>query len=130
MKVAVIGGRDFDNYSLVFNKLDKLNKLNKITHIVSGGAKGADAIGKAYALRNNIIYIEHEAKWNDLSHPDALIREKYGKKYDANAGFRRNKYIINDADIIIAFWNNKSLGTKDSITYAKSINKPIKIFYY
>ncbi len=130
MKVAVIGGRDFSNHIFAFEKLSKLNKMQTIVEIVSGGATGADAIGKAYASHNSITYKEFPALWSDLSHSDALIRERHGRKYDARAGFRRNRDIVNYADIVIAFWDGKSKGTVDSIKYANEIKKPLKIFYY
>jgi len=130
MKVAVIGGRKFDNQILAFQKLDKLNSLNKITLIVSGGAGGADTIGKIYAHERGIPYLEFPALWDVLDHPDALIKERYGRKYDSRAGFRRNRDIVDNADVIIAFWDGKSPGTKNSIEYAKQIQKPYKIIVY
>lgn len=129
MKVAVIGSREFKNYNMVQTKLDKLNAMKKITAIVSGGAKGADTLAETYAEQNNIPTIIHLPKWDDLTHPDALIKvNKWKKEYDARAGFRRNKYIVDDADIVIAFQINKSKGTQDSIDYAKQTNTPVKVF--
>ena len=129
MKVAVIGSRSFQNYSMIKEKLDILNSIRKITCIVSGGADGADKLGERYADENGIKKIIHEAKWDDLSQPDALIKtNSYGKKYDARAGFRRNYFIIDDADLILAFQINKSKGTQHSIDYAKKKDKPIKVF--
>ena len=130
MKVAVIGGREFDNVNLVFQKLDKLNSMYPITAIVSGGARGADAIGKSYAEARNLEYKEFPALWHVLDHPDALIRERRGRKYDARAGFRRNRQIIDYADVVIAFWDGRSPGTKNSLEYATQVKKPMKIFYY
>ena len=130
MKVAVIGGRKFQNFQFVFEKLNKLNGMKPITQIVSGGAGGADAIGKLYAEQSGIEYKEFPALWHILDHPDALIRERNGRKYDARAGFRRNRDIVNAADVVIAFWDGKSPGTADSVKYATESNKPLRIFYY
>jgi len=130
MRVAVIGGRNFKNVQFAFEKLNKLNKIKLITQIISDGAGGADAIGKLYAEQFSIDYKEFPAKWHILDHPDALIRKRNGRKYDARAGFRRNKDIINAADVVIAFWDGKSPGTSDSVKYATKIQKPIKIFFY
>ena len=128
MKVAVIGSRSFQNYSMIKEKLDILNSIRKITCIVSGGADGADKLGERYADENGIKKIIHEAKWDDVTHPDARVKvNDYGKKYDANAGFRRNRDIVNDADVILAFQINRSPGTQNSIDYEKKIGKPIKV---
>ena len=116
---------------MVKEKLDKLNSIRKITCIVSGGADGADSLGEKYADDYGIPKTIHMAKWDDLSHPDALVKTNtYGKKYDARAGFRRNYFIIDDADLVLAFQINRSKGTQHSIDYAKKINKPIKVYEF
>jgi hypothetical protein len=108
MKVAVIGSRDFNDYEEVKQTLSTIN----ITLLVSGGAKGADSLGERYAKEHNI-----ETK---IFLPDW---EKYGKK----AGFLRNTDIINEAELIIAFWDGQSKGTKDSIDKAFKSEKKILI---
>jgi hypothetical protein len=108
MKVAVIGSRDFNDYEEVKQTLSTIN----ITLLVSGGAKGADSLGERYAKEHNI-----ETK---IFLPDW---EKYGKK----AGFLRNTDIINEAELIIAFWDGQSKGTKDSIDKAFKSEKKLLI---
>jgi hypothetical protein len=110
MKIAIIGSRTFDNYSLLQETL-KLYK-SKITLIVSGAAKGADSLGEKWALENNIKTLIFPANWN-----------KYGKR----AGFIRNEDIIKNCDCVIAFWDNKSKGTAHSISLCEKYNIPYKI---
>ena len=50
--------------------------------------------------------------------------DKYGK----SAGFIRNKLIINEADMVVAFWDGKSKGTKNSIDLAINAGKPVDIY--
>ena len=122
MKVAVIGSRSFNDYMLLSEELKKY----EISCIISGGAKGADQLAERYALKHNIPTVIFEAKWNDLSHPNAVIKKNsWGKEYDAMAGKRRNKDIVNAADCIIAFWDGRSPGTQDSIDFAKKLEKPL-----
>lgn len=111
MKIAVIGSRTFNNYELVEKVLDSFPNIDLI---VSGGAKGADYLGEKYAYFHNIKKLIFKPEW-----------DKYGKK----AGIIRNKDIIDNADIIIAFWDGKSTGTKHSIEYAKKKNKKLIIKY-
>ena len=106
MKVAVIGSSDYNDYDEVKNTLKGLN----ITLIVSGGAKGADTLGERYADENNIPKKIFLPDWN-----------KYGKR----AGFIRNTDIINEAELVVAFWDGESKGTKDSIKKAEEQNKNI-----
>jgi len=112
MTYAIIGGRDFNDYELV-NKI--MSQYKDITSIVSGGAKGADSLGAKYAFDNDIKLITHLPDW-----------DKYGR----GAGFVRNKLIIDDADVVIAFWDGKSKGTKNSIDTTKKQNKQIEIVEY
>jgi hypothetical protein len=43
------------------------------------------------------------------------------------AGYIRNGYIVNNSDVIVAFWNGKSNGTADTITKARKAGKPVGI---
>lgn len=113
MKIAVIGSRTFLNYIFLKSILDIAVKYNVLEEIVSGGAKGADFLAKKYAIENNIKYKEFPAQW-----------DIYGKR----AGFLRNKMIIDYCDIVIAFWDGESNGTRNSIDLAKKQNK--KVFIY
>lgn len=108
MKVAVIGSRDFNDYEEVKQTLSTIN----ITLLVSGGAKGADTLGERYAKEHNI-----ETK---IFLPD-------WEKHDKKAGFLRNTDIINEAELIIAFWDGQSKGTKDSIEKAFKSEKKLLI---
>jgi len=118
MKLAVIGGRDFDNYTLLANILwDLLKVKGTISQdtIVSGGAKGADSFAKKYAKEESIPYLEFPAEW-----------DKYGK----SAGFLRNQTIVDNCDMVLAFWDGESRGTADTIAKAKKAKKPTFIVYY
>lgn len=108
MKVAVIGSRDFYGYDLVKETLSTID----ITLLISGGAKGADSLGEQYANENNIETLIFKPDW---------------KKHGPAAGPIRNTDIVNNANIIVAFWDGESKGTKDSITKAEKLNKEVVI---
>lgn len=109
-KIAIVGSRDFVNYSLMKKTLDP--HLDKIGMIVSGGAKGADILAQRYAQENAIPI--------HIIYPD-------WKKYGKRAGFRRNVQIANLAERMIAFWDGESRGTKHSIDKMKQLEKPVVI---
>ena len=94
-------------------------KQFEILEILSGGAKGADFLAETYAKINNIPFKLFEAEQDNLKATPCLIRIKDGKKYNALAGLNRNKLLVDYSDYVIAFWDGKSKGTKDSIDYAK-----------
>ena len=128
MKVAVIGSRHFMNYLMVKDYLDRLNQMRRITAIVSGGASGADSLGERWADSNGVDKIIYEAEWDNLTYPDAIIRTNpRGKQYDAKAGMRRNILIIDNCDVVLAFWDMHSPGTRSAVQQAKKIHRPIKV---
>lgn len=128
MKIAIIGGRDFQNYDLL--KFKMLPFRASITQIISGGASGADNLGEIYAKEHNIPIKVFEAEWDNFNEPCKIKENSQGKKYNALAGFNRNSQIIQSADFVIAFWNGKSPGTRDSIGKAHKLKKDILIVYY
>ena len=109
MKLAIIGSRTFDNYKLLKEELQPYK--DKITLVISGGAKGADSLGESWAKENNI--------------PTQIFLPDWSK--GKGAGFERNKDIIKNCDVCIAFWDMKSRGTAHSIGLCKLQNKPYKI---
>lgn len=127
MKIAVIGSRTFLDKDLLFKTLDMIKGK---TVIVSGGAPGADRLAEHYAETVGLAKEIYKAEWNNLLHPEAVVRFKYGREYDANAGFRRNKTIVDNADLVVAFWDGKSKGTKNSLEYAKKMGKNVKVILF
>lgn len=113
MKTAVIGTRTFENYSQLCETLDNLG--HKPTEIISGGAKGADALAERYAHDNNIPLTIHLANW---------------KAYGKAAGPIRNQQLIEACDQVIAFWDGQSKGTGHTIKTAKAKGKPTKVIHY
>lgn len=115
MKVIIAGGRYFDDYNELCQYCDKIlqNQLN--IEIVSGGAWGADALGEKYAQEREFKLIRFPAAWH-----------KFGK----SAGVIRNAEMANFADVLIAFWDGRSKGTKNMISLAKKEGLKIYVYYY
>ena len=77
-------------------------------------------------MKKHIKKLIFKANWKDMSPPCVVKQNQYGE-YNALAGMKRNTYIIENSDLVIAFWDGKSTGTKDSINKAKLLNKEIII---
>lgn len=107
MKVAVIGSR-----GLSVKDLGKYLPVDT-TEIVSGGARGVDTSAKEYANAHGLKLTEFL--------PDY---QKYGRA----APLKRNITIIEYADIVFAFWDQKSHGTKFVIDNCKQRGIPVRIF--
>ena len=107
MKVAVIGSRGL----CVEHLEDYLPK--DTTEIISGGARGVDASAKEYAQRHGLKLTEYLQEY-----------DRYGR----SAPLKRNITIIENADIVLAFWDGASRGTKHVIDNCKKRNIPVEIY--
>lgn len=129
IKVIVAGGRNFNDASkakvILATMMEEVN-----IEIVSGMAKGADMLGYDFAKDNNLTCHEFPANWDDVTVPGAVIRSRNGRDYNVIAGHMRNKAMAAFADLLVAFWDGKSTGTKHMIETMKSLGKPVFIIYY
>jgi predicted Rossmann fold nucleotide-binding protein DprA/Smf involved in DNA uptake len=123
MIYAVIGSRSFNNYKLLKETLDKHNDIGEI---VSGGAVGSDSLAEKYAKENKIPFKVFKPNWQDFSEPCVIKTNQYGD-FNALAGLKRNQLIIDYCDKVIAFWDGKSRGSKDSINKAQQQGKQVII---
>jgi hypothetical protein len=117
-KLIVAGGRDFDDYQTLHDTLMQL--ANTVYHdravsIVSGMARGADALGGKFARENDVKLYEFPADW-----------EEYGKR----AGFIRNQQMADFSDGLLAFWDGKSRGTAHMIETMRKAGKPVHLIRY
>ena len=103
MRVAVIGSRGLQVRGLG----EYLPK--ETTEIVSGGAKGIDACAREYALRHGLKLTEY-------------------RRYGRGAPLKRNITIIENADLVLAFWDGSSKGTKYVIENCKKRNIPVQVY--
>lgn len=115
MKIIIAGSRSFNNYEFLKKQLDCLFKNIKSLEIVSGCARGSDALGERYAKERGYILHRFPADW-----------DRYGK----SAGYIRNKEMACFADRLVAFWDGKSKGTRHMIDLAKKRNLIIKVVEY
>lgn len=124
MKVIIAGSRKVKQLSFVEQAVAKSGF--DITEVVSGKEPtGVDKLGEIWAKHNGIPIKPFRARWDDLSFPDALIKvNRWGKEYDALAGFRRNHLMSVYADALIAIWYKESSGTLDMLERMEARRKP------
>lgn len=128
MRVAIVGSRTFNNqdfldWAIQDSELD-------ITEVVCGEAPGADTVGRLWAEENGIPVVSFPAEWDNLEAPGAVIRTtRYGKPYNARAGHDRNTRMAEYCDVVLAFWDGKSPGTKHMLSQAKKMRKPVCLYH-
>lgn len=115
LKVIIAGCRDFSDYALLCSFADQVLAGAEDIEIVSGGARGADALGERYARERGYALKVFPADW-----------DKYGRA----AGPIRNGQMADYADALIAFWDGKSVGTRNMIRQAreKGLKTDVKIY--
>ena len=108
-KLIVAGSRDFTEYNLLEDEVSKLIcKIGPEIEIVSGGARGADALGETFADKHSLPCKVFPAKWG-----------LHGKK----AGPLRNIEMGNYADGLIVFIKNNSKGSTHMLEYMRRLGK-------
>ena len=107
MRVAVIGSR-----GLQVNDLGKYLP-DEVTEIISGGARGVDTSAREYAMEHGLKLTEYLPEY-----------DKYGR----GAPLKRNITIIENADLVLAFWDGSSKGTKYVIENCKKRNIPVQVY--
>ena len=119
IKVIIAGTRDFNDYAFLKKNVDYflqgINPNNEEIEIVSGNARGADKLGERYAKEHNLPVKLFPGNWH-----------KYGKR----AGYLRNQEMANYSDVLIAFWDEKSKGTKHMIDIAKKQDLTVIVVGY
>lgn len=130
MKVAIVGDRECTNYEIVKEAVKQANF--EITEVVSGGARGVDKLAERWAKENCIPLKVFKANWDDLKQPGAVVKARKNpwtkrmEKYNANAGFYRNKQIVDYVDAVIAIQpNGPTSGTNNTIKLTKEAKKPL-----
>lgn len=107
--VAVIGSR----------KYTRLDKVRAFVHalplncvLVSGAAPGVDRAAEREAVECGLPCRIYRADW-----------DKRGK----SAGYLRNIEVVENSDVIVAFWDGESKGTKHTINLAHEAEKPVYV---
>lgn len=108
MRMAVIGSRGFRDRLRMAHELEPYRA--KVSQLVSGGAQGADRLAEAWAIAHGV-----ETR---IFHPEGTGRGAY---------HRRNRLIAENCDLLIAFWDGRSAGTRYTINYARKIGKPVVV---
>lgn len=110
MKIGVVGSRSITTYKVVREAIEESPWLGYVPPrppsdtIVSGGAAGVDTLAERYADYNDTDIEVLEPDWEDWS--------------DGHPAKVRNSKIIEQSDAVIAVWDGKSNGTRDSIDKA------------
>jgi YspA, cpYpsA-related SLOG family len=109
-KLHVCGGRDFDDAAFLFRILDDLHREHRFREFMQGGARGADALAKEWAMtKGDLKRFEIKANW---------------RKYGPAAGPIRNQQMLDwGPDLVVAFAGGT--GTAGMVALARAAGMPV-----
>ena len=102
MKTIIAGSRAITDYDVLIKAVKDC--AFKITSVVSGCARGVDALGEKFANDNSLPLEKYPADWST-----------HGKR----AGYIRNTEMADNAEALLAIWDGESRGTKHMIDIAR-----------
>jgi hypothetical protein len=110
MKLIIAGSHTFTDYQRLCQVFAP--ERYRITQVITGGARGADQLGYRWAWKHAVRHQLFRADW-----------ERFGK----SAGVRRNFQMAQAGDVLLAFWDEQSPGTRHLITCMQELGKPVVV---
>jgi predicted Rossmann fold nucleotide-binding protein DprA/Smf involved in DNA uptake len=111
MKVGIVGSRHFKVPERV---TDYVRSLPKNASIITGSASGVDAAATKAARECGIAVQVMAASFEELA--------------DASVAAARNQRLVNACDVVVAFWDGSSEGTRATVERALDTGKEVHVF--
>ena len=111
MKIIIAGSRGIDSLSVLRDAIFQSDFL--ISEVVSGCARGVDALGELWADEHGIPVRQFPANWG-----------RFGRA----AGKYRNADMADYADAAIILWDGESKGTLDMIDKMRRARKRCEVY--
>lgn len=126
--IAVVGSREFKNYEQLKREVDKI--IHEDDTLVSGGAKsdtpGMSWDSKAKASADGFAQRYAKEKGYNI----LIIYPKYAR-FGKPATFIRNKVIVQNSDVVLAFYQKGRFqqgGTANTAEHARNLGVPLYEF--
>lgn len=117
MRILICGSRtDYDGQK-AREYLGEFISQHKDDTFIHGGANGIDLLAD----------IMLKERFPDYSRRVKIIRPQYNV-YGDKAPLIRDREMVSECDVVVAFWNFNSHGTKFTMDYAREQGKKIEIF--
>jgi predicted Rossmann fold nucleotide-binding protein DprA/Smf involved in DNA uptake len=111
LRVAIVGSRHFSDPDRV---TEYVNGLPPRASIITGGASGVDsAVAKAARLKGL---------------PVQVMPASFDEVADASKSVARNQRLVDACDVLVAFWDGGSPGTRATVERALDAGKEVHVF--
>ncbi len=111
MRVAIVGSRRFSDPERV---TEYVKALPARASIITGSASGVDAAATKAARAKGIPVQVLHASFDELS--------------DASRAAARNQKLVDGCDVLVAFWDGASKGTRATVERALDAGKEVHVF--
>ena len=111
MRVAIVGSRHFSDQVRV---IDYVKSLPPRASIITGSASGVDAAATKAAREKGI--------------PVQVIPASFDELADASKSAARNQRLVDACDVLVAFWDGSSKGTRSTVERALDSGKEVQVF--
>ena len=111
MRVAIVGSRHFSDPARVS---DYVKALPPRASIITGSASGVDAEATKAAREKGIPVQVMPASFDELA--------------DATKSAARNQRLVESCDVLVAFWDGSSKGTRTTVERALDSGKEVHVF--
>lgn len=111
MKVAIVGSRHFAAPDRV---VDYVKSLPPRASIITGSSSGVDAAATKAAREKGI--------------PVQVVAASFEEVADASKAAERNQRLVDACDVLVAFWDGASKGTRATVERALESRKEVHVF--
>ncbi len=112
-RVAIIGSRRYPDLERVEGYVEG---LATDASLVTGSASGVDAAATRAARRRGL--------------PVRVVGASFEESRDAAAGAARNQRLVDHCDVLVAFWDGVSEGTRRTVDRALDSGKEVHVFVH
>lgn len=111
MKVAIVGSRHFSEPARV---VEYVKSLPANASVITGSASGVDAAATKAARERGMAVQVMPASFDELA--------------DASKAAARNQRLVDACDVLVAFWDGASKGTRATVDRALDSGKEVHVF--
>jgi predicted Rossmann fold nucleotide-binding protein DprA/Smf involved in DNA uptake len=111
LRVAIVGSRHFSEPDRV---TDYVSSLPARASIITGSASGVDAAATKAARAKGM--------------PVQVMPASFEEASDASKSAARNQRLIDACDVLVAFWDGSSKGTRATVERALDSGKEVHVF--
>jgi predicted Rossmann fold nucleotide-binding protein DprA/Smf involved in DNA uptake len=111
VRVAIVGSRHFSEPERV---TEYVNELPPRASIITGSASGVDAAATKAARARELAVRVLPAGFDEIADPSRSAA--------------RNQRLVDACDVLVAFWDGRSAGTRATVDRALEAGKEVHVF--